>query len=242
METKMDGETGDALTSWRFVTLNGETYETADQVQDGRDLLGLASLEPASEHVLITVRKNRTRLIGLEDKVDLKVEKGAVFRAWLGDRAYTWTLDEIGQVWGAETMEVDELVSLFSIDDDKELVLEREDEPDVVLQPGGVISFAERGSEDIVTRRKRPDFVLVTVFTTAGVFPAQGALRVRAESLVSEFLERAARKLDLQGTETWVVTFDGRDINPAQTFAQNALTGVVELDWGPREGGGGGHA
>ncbi len=235
----MDVETAEAITSHRHVVVNGQTYDNSDPDPSGRDILNLAGLAPASEHQLILIRDNRTHLIELDDKIELKAEGGAVFRAFRDDRAYSWTLDEIGQVWCAETLEVDELISLFSIAPDDELVLERGAEPDVVLQPGGSVSFAEPGTEHIVTRRKRPEFLLVSVFTTAGVFPAEGALRVTPETLVSAVLARAAKKLELTDTADWVVTVDGRDINPAATFAQNALSGTVELNWSPREGGGG---
>jgi len=235
----MDGETAEAISSWRHVVVNGRTYDSSDPDPSGRDILNLAGLAPASEHQLILIRNNRTHLIELDDKIELKTEGGAVFRAFRDDRAYSWTLDEIGQVWGAETLEVDELISLFSIAPNEELVLERGAEPDTVLQPGGSVSFAEPGTEHIVTRRKRPEFLLVSVFTTAGVFPAEGALRVTPDILVSAVLARAAKKLGLTDTTDWVVTVDGRDINPVATFAQNALSGAVELNWSPREGGGG---
>ncbi|MFG1375194.1 multiubiquitin domain-containing protein [Xanthobacter oligotrophicus] len=235
----MDGETAELTANRHQVTVNGQVYGTDDAEQTGRELLTLAGLAPASEYQLILVRANRTRLIGLEDKVNLKTEKGAVFRAFEDDRSYSWTLDEIGQVWGAPTLDVDELTSLFEVTPNNELVLERHDEPDVVLRPGGVIFFEEKGVEHIVTRHKKPDVVLVTVFTTAGIFPAQGAVRAHPDELVSTVLERAAKKLKLQDTSTWVVTVDGRTINSDLTFAQNSLSSAVELDWSPPEGGGG---
>lgn len=235
----MDGETADKIESWRHVQVNGQIYDNDDPVVSGRDVLGLAGLKPSTEFQLIQVRKNRTHLKGADDKIDLKAESGSIFRAFEGDRSFSWTLDEISQVWGAETLEVDELIELFSIDSDHELVLERGDEPDIVLRPGGSVSLAERGTEDIVTRRKKPEFVLVSVFTTAGIYPAEGAVRVKPDELVVAILEKAAKKLDLKDTESWVVTYDNREINPALSFAQNALIGTVELDWSPREGGGG---
>lgn len=235
----MNSEAAEVAAPWRQVTLNGQTYETDDRVQSARDLLTLGGFMPPSEHQLILVRHNRTRLIGLDDKVDLKDEAGGVFRAFEGDRTFSWTLDEIGQVWGTETLQVDELTALFDIPVDKELVLERDDRPDVVLRPGGVIAFDGRGVEDIVTRQVKPGVLLVTVFTTAGVFPAQGAVRARPDELVSVVLTRAARALGLIDTDTWVLAVDGREVNAGLTFAQNGLSGTVELDWAPREGGGG---
>lgn len=234
----MDREMAELTASRPLVVVNGTTYDIDDPRPTGRDVLNLADLKPATEHQLILVRMNRTRLIGADDKLDLSAEQGGVFRAFRGDRTFSWTLDEVGQVWGAEVLEVDDLIALFGTGD-KELVLEREDEPDLVLRPGGTVSLAERGTEDIVTRRKQPELILVTVFTTAGVFPAEGALRVTPNTLVEDVLRRAARKLNLQDTMGWVVTADSRDIDPGKSFAQNGLSGTVELNWSPREGGGG---
>lgn len=67
----------------------------------------------------------------------------------------------------------------------------------------------------------------------------EGALRVKAETLVSEVLERAARTLHLTDTAAWIVSIDQRAINIALSFTQNGLTGHVDLDWLPPEGGGG---
>lgn len=235
----MNRDAAELTASRHLVVVNGTTYDNDDPRPTGRDVLNLAGLRPATEHQLILVKKNRTRLIGADDKLDLSDEQGGVFRAFRGDRTYSWTLDEVGQVWGVDALEVDELIALFSIGDDKELVLEREGEPDRVLRPGGTVSFAECGTEDIVTRRKQPELILVTVFTTAGVFPAEGALRVMPNTPVEDVLRRAARKLNLQDTTGWVVTVGSQDVDPGKSFAQNGLSGTVELNWTPREGGGG---
>lgn len=235
----MDAELNETSANWRQLVVNGVTFEANDAEMTGREILVLSGKAPASEHQLILLRNNRTRLIGLDDKVDLKAEPGVVFRAFPGDRSYSLTFDEVGQVWGTDNIQVDELASIFQVDPRKEMVLEREDQPDLVLISGGVVSLTDQGTEEIVTRHKKPDFVLVTVITTAGFFPAEGAVRVRPEELVGDILRRAAKKLDLRDTETWVASFNGRDIDPSLTFAQNALSGAVELDWNPREGGGG---
>ncbi|WP_421736552.1 multiubiquitin domain-containing protein [Caulobacter sp.] len=222
------------------VPLNGEVYQSDDPVLTGRDLLGLGGLAPASEFILVMVKSRRTRLIGLDDKIDLREVGGAVFRAALGDRAFTFTLDEVGEVWCAETIEVDDFLTLFHVPEGHDLVLERVDQPDVVLRPGGSLSFAPRGAEHLITRPgTRPDQVLVTVFATAGVFPAEGALRVPASALVQTVLQLAAEALHIADTAGWVVSIDGRSIDPAQSFADNGLAGAVELDWSAPEGGGG---
>nr|WP_314524959.1 multiubiquitin domain-containing protein [uncultured Brevundimonas sp.] len=226
--------------AWRVVDLNGSSHENEDPILSGREVLAFGGFAPATEHVLVEIWKGRTRLVGADDKVDLKARPGARFRSAQGDRAFTFTFDEIGQVWCEETIEVNELAAIFTVPADKEMVLERDDQPDVVLRTDGSVSFGPSGVEDIVTRNRRDhDFVTVTVFATAGVFPAEGALRVKADTLVSDVLERAARKLHLTDTAAWIVSIDGRDINVALSFEQNGLSGHVDLDWLPPEGGGG---
>lgn len=233
-------EAEDKGRAWSAVDLNGAIYENDDQIVSGRDILGLGGYAPATEHVLIEILKGRTHLVGPDDKIDLKAHAGARFRCALGDRAFTYTFDEVGQVSCEETIEVNELAAIFTVAEDKEMVLERDDQPDVILRPDGVVSFGPAGVEDIVTRKRRDhEFVTVTVFATAGVFPAEGALRVKAETLVSNVLARAAHKLHLTDTAAWIVSIDGRDIDAALSFAQNGLSGHVDLDWLPPEGGGG---
>lgn len=195
---------------------------------------------PASEHQLILVHDRRTRLIGTDDEIDLKKNKGGSLRAFLSDRSYGFTVDEIGQVWGAEEMEVDEFISIWPPRDGYHWVLERDDEPDTVLVPGGLLSFGENGVEDVVSRKDaHHDKVLVTVVTTAGTFPAEGAKRYPASTPIAEVLADAARKLQITDTETWIVTVAGRDVNATLTFAEAGLSGEVALEWGAREGGGG---
>ena len=223
--------------------VNGTPIRFDDGEVTGREVLTKAGLVPASEHQLILARGGRTRLVGTDDKVDLIAEEGGVFRGFRSDRSFSFTVDEIGQVWGTGQVEVEELLSIMRVPAGHDLVLEREDEPDRILRPGGTLSFETRGVEHIVSRpAQRPDFVLVSVFTTSGVFPAEGAVRVLAATPVADVLTRAARKLDLGDTATWVTTVDNRDIDPSISFARNGLSGEVEIEWGPREGGGGARA
>ncbi len=220
--------------------VNGTDVEFSDDIVTGREALTRSGNIPASEHQLILVHDRRTHLIGTDDEIDLKKNKGGSLRAFLSDRSYGFTVDEIGQVWGAEEMEVDEFISIWPPRDGYHWVLERDDEPDTVLVPGGLLSFGENGVEDVVSRKDaHHDKVLVTVVTTAGTFPAEGAKRYPASTPIAEVLADAARKLKITDTETWIVTVAGRDVNATLTFAEAGLSGEVALEWGAREGGGG---
>lgn len=81
--------------------------------------------------------------------------------------------------------------------------------------------------------------VAVRVYTTSGSFPGQADKRVKVTEIVGEILGQAAKALQLTGTNGWVATVDGRDIDPNKTYLENHLTGTVTIHWGPREGGGG---
>lgn len=221
-------------------TVNGVDVPFPDRVVTGREALTKSGNVPASEHQLILLRDGRTRLVGTDDDLDLKQEEGGYLRAFQSDRVFGFTVDEIGQVWGAEDMEVDEFLSIWPAREGHHWVLERDDEPDTVLTPGGLLSFGPQGVEDVVSRRDEDqDKVLVTVVTTAGTFPAEGAKRYNRSTLISSVLADAARKLRLVGTEAWIVTVGGRDVGATMSFAQAGLSGEVALEWGEREGGGG---
>jgi hypothetical protein len=219
-------------------SVNGTDVHFSDKVVTGREAMTRAGLLPASEHQLILVRQSRTHLIGTDD--DINLFEGGLLRAFGGDRCYSFTVDEVGQVWGAPEMEVDEFLEIWPARPDHQWLLERSGEPDTVLTAGGTLSFGPDGVEDVVSRRNNhSDHVLVTVVTTAGTFPAEGAKRYPSSKIIGEVLSEAARKLHLTGTEQWVVTVGGRNISPTLSFAQAALSGTVDLEWGAPEGGGG---
>jgi hypothetical protein len=92
---------------------------------------------------------------------------------------------------------------------------------------------------------QRPEqFVEVSISTTAGFFPAEGFNRIPAHQKVEVELEKAKRELKIKDTAGWVATVTGpsgkRVIDVAKSYLENALSGNVEIDWGPSEGGGGG--
>ena len=222
------------------IDINGTHVEFEDFVIKGREALNAVNLVPATEHQLILIRNRRTRLIGADDSIDLRKETGGQLRAFASDRAYGFTVEEIAQVWGTGEMEVDEFLAIWTAPAGRDWVLERDAEPDVVLRPGADLVFEAQGVEDIVSRaHHNDDKVLVTVTTTSGVFPAQGAARVNASERIAEILERAARKLRITDTDDWVAQVGGNDVDPALTYVQAGLSGEVDIEWGAREGGGG---
>jgi len=89
----------------------------------------------------------------------------------------------------------------------------------------------------------KKEFVEVSVSTTAGFYPDEGFDRVKADETVNRQLEKAAKKLNIRNTAGWVATVNGptgkRALDPNSSYAENNLSGEIEIDWGPSEGGGG---
>jgi hypothetical protein len=86
-------------------------------------------------------------------------------------------------------------------------------------------------------------FVKVSISTTSGFFPAEGSDRVPINQHVEVQLKHAQKELKIKDTTGWVATVinaSGRHvIDPGRSYADNNLAGIIEIDWGPSEGGGG---
>ena len=85
--------------------------------------------------------------------------------------------------------------------------------------------------------------VEVSISTTAGFFPAEGYDRVPIDEKVEFQLEKAALDLDIKPTSDWIARVTDsegtRDVDPTKTYMENSLSGRFDIDWGPKEGGGG---
>jgi len=80
----------------------------------------------------------------------------------------------------------------------------------------------------------------VAVITPSGTFPNDDDYRRSYDSEhVEKVLKAAAVHLHLTNTNDWVAYVDNRPIDPAKTFAENDLCGIVEIEWHKHEGGGG---
>ena len=98
--------------------------------------------------------------------------------------------------------------------------------------------------QDSTVAPEHPDKVVeVSISTTAGFFPADGFNHVPSYQKVEVDLEKAGLTLNIKDTADWVAAVtrsSGRtEINPAKTYSENGLSGTVEIEWGPRHGGGG---
>lgn len=87
---------------------------------------------------------------------------------------------------------------------------------------------------------EKPDtHVEIVVVTTSGTYPVTGSDRVAAHQPVRNQLAKAAKELKIVDTSGWIARVGGTEIDVNKTYIENGLTGTVQIDYGPREGGGG---
>jgi hypothetical protein len=79
----------------------------------------------------------------------------------------------------------------------------------------------------------------VAVMTTSGRWPATGFDRAPSHQPVKVQLAEAARHLGLVDTSKWIARVGTKELNVAASYIDNGLATEVEIDYGPREAGGG---
>ncbi len=144
-------------------TVNGVRFNSDGTVKDGRQLLQTAGFMPASDHVLIEITHPGAKTIGLDEEVDLGAPGREEFRAFKSDREFNFTVDEVGYVWGEPSISEEDLRAITQTPAGKELVLERADGEDEVIEAGGSVDLAARGTEHLYTEKR-----LITVYYKDG--------------------------------------------------------------------------
>jgi hypothetical protein len=86
------------------------------------------------------------------------------------------------------------------------------------------------------------EHIRIAVVTTSGTWPEEDFVTVPIHQKIRVALETAARKLNIVDVSTWVAKVAGRDLDLEKSWLDNDLSGVVTVDFGPREGGGGSRA
>lgn len=95
------------------------------------------------------------------------------------------------------------------------------------------------GHVEIVFEHQHEKSVEVRVITTSGVYPEAGFDRVPEHQIVDIVLKKANKKLHIADTAGWIAVVGGRKIDISRSYRDNALSGRVEIDWGPDHGAGG---
>ena len=87
--------------------------------------------------------------------------------------------------------------------------------------------------------KAKPQHIDVAVITTSGTWPETGFESVPIHQPVKVQLQRAVKELKITDTTNWIAKVGNQELNVEQSYEQNNLSGQVEIDYGPQEGGGG---
>ncbi len=88
-------------------------------------------------------------------------------------------------------------------------------------------------------KTKKEKFVKVAVITTSGSYPNNGFEQTPEKQKIRVILEKAAKHLKIADTQGWIALVGEKEINIDANYVENNLHSKVEIDFGPREGGGG---
>lgn len=87
--------------------------------------------------------------------------------------------------------------------------------------------------------KAKPQHIEVAVITTSGTWPEEGFDSVPIHQPIRIQLAHAVKKLEIADTTGWVAKVGSRELDVNLNYVENQLSGQVEIDYGPREGGGG---
>jgi hypothetical protein len=128
--------------------VNSVPHRTRDRKIDAREILTTANYIPADQHVLIQILHRAAKSLGLDEKVDLRDDDDVEqFRAFEGDRIYTWTVEARGYEWGAAMISETELRGYEALRNDQIFALDRTHAPDLLIADDSDIRLDGRGSE-----------------------------------------------------------------------------------------------
>ena len=166
------------------VRVNGERVPLTDHTPTGRQVLAAANLRPDTEFALLLwPAVGPTREIGLEEVTRVpKDGPGLEFFAMRADRVTYFVLDGDRYAW-AGPLDLETIRRIGRVPADRQVWLERRDEPDVLLQDGQLVDLDPAGVERLYTREKtwrldvqgeptewdRPDVIVRDALIKAGI-------------------------------------------------------------------------
>ena len=135
------------------VSINGNVVVVRDKTPTAGQLLTAGGFEPVDDHELIQKVNPGSRLVSLDETVDLRGREPKEFFAFVGGAAYTYTVDTHGYVWGAAQISEASLRSIANVQEDRVIVLGREGD-DEVIEPGSSVTLRHEGVEHFRTESK----------------------------------------------------------------------------------------
>lgn len=140
---------------WDWDSEFNEKRVLNDPMPTGRQVLEQFSRVPADEYVLLLFQiDGKLEEIGLSEQIDLRGRGAESFFAFRSDRTFNFTINGLRYPWGVAQISEVLLRKVGQISDSHELILERRDEPDLVLGQDTVVNLEDLGLERIYSRQK----------------------------------------------------------------------------------------
>jgi len=125
----------------------------------GAQMLAAAGREPVDEHVLIQQLSIGSRVVGLDESVELRGSEKRHFYTFRSGTIYQFTVDTHMYHWGREQISIPQLRSFARVPEEKELALLSENAAPRILQASDFVALSSAGTEHLRTqeRQKPPE-------------------------------------------------------------------------------------
>ena len=132
--------------------LNCRLVRLDDDTPVGSQVSAVAGFAPDDQASVVKWRSKSLEDIGPNERVDLR-DGGNVFIVVPSDGSSRFTFDGLRFDWPASRISVAALRKLAEVAPDKQIYLERQDEPDKLLNDGEVLDLKSSGVESLSSRR-----------------------------------------------------------------------------------------
>lgn len=136
------------------VVVNGREFQLRDEEPQGDQILAAAGCEPVDEFVLIQRTNPGSRVVSLDEVVEIAPGETPVFHAFRGGDIHLFTVDTHGYQWGEPEITEEAIRDIAQIRPELVLEVEREDERPLLLKPGARLPLTPKGVEHLRTRSR----------------------------------------------------------------------------------------
>lgn len=141
------------------ILVNGALISIVDPHPTGSEILAEAGFEPVDEHVLIEREKIGSRLISLDQRIEIHGGEVARFYAFRTGEVFTFTVNDHGFQWGKGIIMETEIREIARVAEEDILVLDRGNDEPQIFQASDKVQLCSTGTEHLRTERR-----LVKVF------------------------------------------------------------------------------
>ena len=136
------------------VVVNGREFLLRDVEPQGDQVLAAAGCEPVDEFVLIQRTDPGSRVVSLDQTVEIAPGEKPVFHAFRGGDIHLFTVDTHGYQWGEAEIAEEKIREIARVRLELVLEVQREDERPRVLAAGERLPLTPKGVEHLRTRSR----------------------------------------------------------------------------------------